>query len=150
MNKFAPWSFNFPIHLSVMIFPAGERCVTQSQKRLRRRLYNFNECVFVIIWQVVPLSDLFIRIISGSMARKIGRVTFFEDRFTNVFPFIDSKRVTLIVDQTRNFWQISLILTFLVSKNPQDKRDYSHSREYFDISSNPYFKCFLYFPRNSV
>ena len=78
MNQFAPRKFNFPIHLSVMIFPAGERCVT-SQKRLRRRLYNFNECVFVIIWPVVPLSDLFYRIISASMAIKIGRVTFFED-----------------------------------------------------------------------
>ena len=87
MNKFAPWTFNFPIHLSVMIFPAGERCVT-SQKRLRRRLYNFNECVFVIIWSVVPLSDHFYRIISASMARKIGRVTFFEDRFTNVLSFL--------------------------------------------------------------
>ena len=31
-----------------------------------------------------------------------------------------------------------------------NKRDYSHSREYFDISSNPCFKCFLYFPLNSV
>ena len=126
-----------------------------SQKRLRRRLYNFNECVFVIIWPVVPLSDHFYRIISASMARKISRVTFFEDRFhalyqRAVFPFIDSKRVTLIVDQTRNFWQISVILTFLVSKNPHDKRDYSHSREYFDISSNQCFKCFQYFPLNSV